>query len=165
MSLSLYQFVDSNIIDMRGTDNTVEFKGLGFEDLACFMRLKMGIFGGLLCTRWWKFCFCVFLYQWRIFPIPCNSLLLWGFTITLRLTTLGWTPLDEWSARRKDLYLTTHTRDKQSCPRRVRSDNRRKLATADPHLWPHGYFFFPTVGKFWWPGEDLAFRTACAPCC
>ena len=32
-----------------------------------------------------------------------------GFTITLRHTTLGWTPLYEWSARRRDLYPTTHT--------------------------------------------------------
>jgi hypothetical protein len=31
-----------------------------------------------------------------------------GFTITFRHTTLGRTPLDEWSARRRDLYLTTH---------------------------------------------------------
>ena len=31
-----------------------------------------------------------------------------GFIITLRPTTLGRTPLDEWSARRRDLYLTTH---------------------------------------------------------
>jgi hypothetical protein len=31
-----------------------------------------------------------------------------GFTITLRRTTLGRTPFNEWSAQRKDLYLTTH---------------------------------------------------------
>jgi hypothetical protein len=31
-----------------------------------------------------------------------------GFTITLRHTTLGRTPLDGWSARRRNLYLTTH---------------------------------------------------------
>jgi hypothetical protein len=31
-----------------------------------------------------------------------------GFTITLGHTTLGRTPLDEWSARCTDLYLTTH---------------------------------------------------------
>jgi hypothetical protein len=31
-----------------------------------------------------------------------------GFTIILRHTTLGRTPLDERSARRRDLYLTTH---------------------------------------------------------
>jgi len=32
-----------------------------------------------------------------------------GFTIILRYTTLGTIPVDEWSARRRDLYLTTHT--------------------------------------------------------
>jgi len=31
-----------------------------------------------------------------------------GYTIALRHTTVGRTPLDEWSARRRDLYLTTH---------------------------------------------------------
>jgi hypothetical protein len=31
-----------------------------------------------------------------------------GFTVTLRHTTLGKTPLDDWSARRRDLYLTTN---------------------------------------------------------
>jgi hypothetical protein len=36
-----------------------------------------------------------------------------GFTITLRHTTLGRTPLDEWSARRRDLYLTTHNTHKR----------------------------------------------------
>jgi hypothetical protein len=38
-------------------------------------------------------------------PGPLHSQ---GFTIILRHTTLGRTPLDEWSARRRDLYLTTH---------------------------------------------------------
>ena len=36
-------------------------------------------------------------------------------------TTVGRTPLDEWSARRRDLYLTihnTHTIHKYPCPRR-----------------------------------------------
>jgi hypothetical protein len=31
-----------------------------------------------------------------------------GFMITLRHTIFGRTPLDEWPARRRDLYLTTH---------------------------------------------------------
>jgi hypothetical protein len=31
-----------------------------------------------------------------------------GFTITLRHTTFRGTPLDEWSARHRDLYLITH---------------------------------------------------------
>jgi len=34
---------------------------------------------------------------------------------TQRRTTVGGTPLDEWSARRRDLYLTTHnTHNKQT---------------------------------------------------
>jgi len=36
-----------------------------------------------------------------------------GFTITFSHTTLGKTPLDEWSARRRDLYLTTHNTHKR----------------------------------------------------
>ena len=38
---------------------------------------------------------------------------------TQRRTTVGRTPLDEWAARRRDLYLTTHTTfttDKHPCP-------------------------------------------------
>ena len=37
---------------------------------------------------------------------------------TQRRTTVGRTPLDEWSARRRDLYLTIHnTHNKHPCPR------------------------------------------------
>jgi hypothetical protein len=36
-----------------------------------------------------------------------------GFTITLRHTTLGRTPLDEGAARRRDLYLTAHNTHKR----------------------------------------------------
>jgi len=32
----------------------------------------------------------------------------WGFTIKLRRTRVCRSPLDEWSARRRELYLTTH---------------------------------------------------------
>jgi len=35
---------------------------------------------------------------------------------TQRYTTVGRTPLDEWSARRRDLYLTTHNaHNRQAC--------------------------------------------------
>jgi hypothetical protein len=51
MCVTLDQFVDSNLMDMHGTNSTVKFIGMGFEDLACFMRLKVGIFGKPLCTR------------------------------------------------------------------------------------------------------------------
>jgi hypothetical protein len=36
-------------------------------------------------------------------PPPC-----WSSTITLTHTTPGRTPLDDWSVRRRNLYLTTH---------------------------------------------------------
>jgi len=36
-----------------------------------------------------------------------------GFTITLRHATFGRTPLDEWSARRRDPYITTHNTHKR----------------------------------------------------
>ena len=37
---------------------------------------------------------------------------------TQRRTAVGMTPLDKWSARRRDLYLTTHdTHNKHLCPR------------------------------------------------
>jgi hypothetical protein len=61
-----------------------------------------------------------------------------GFTIILRHTTLGRTPLDGWSARRRDLYLTTHnTHKRQICvPRvgfesRILANERRKSHTLD----------------------------------
>jgi hypothetical protein len=37
----------------------------------------------------------------------------WGLMITLRHTTLSWTPLEEGSVRRRDLYLTTHNTHKR----------------------------------------------------
>jgi hypothetical protein len=49
------------------------------------------------------------------------------FTITLRNTTLGRTPLDECSARRKDLYMTTD------------DTHSSKQAVADPRLRPRSH--------------------------
>jgi len=50
----------------------------------------------------------VFFLPWRNSPRGPKSPHCRGFTITLRHTTFGRTPLDEWSARRRDLCLTTH---------------------------------------------------------
>ena len=49
---------------------------------------------------------------WRFDPIPGSGLPWRGFTITLRHITFGRTPLDEWSVRRRDLYLTTNNTHK-----------------------------------------------------
>ena len=59
---------------------------------------------------------------------------------TQRRTTAGRTPLDEWSARRRDLYLTTHnTHNRQtSFPR-----NSSRWVAADPHLRRRGHWDKP----------------------
>jgi hypothetical protein len=62
-----------------------------------------------------------------------------GFTITLRHTTLSRTPLDEWSARCRDLYLTkqhSQETDIHACGG-IRTHNPSKQAAADPRLRPH----------------------------
>ena len=57
---------------------------------------------------------------------------------TQRRTTVSRTPLDEWSARRRDLYLTTLTTDKHPCPGGIRTHNLSKRTTPDLRLRLHG---------------------------
>jgi hypothetical protein len=65
-----------------------------------------------------------------------------GFMITLRHTTLGRTCLDEWPARLRDLYLTTHNAQetKIHASDGIWTHNPSKRAAADPHLWPRGHW-------------------------
>jgi len=70
---------------------------------------------------------CIFSY-WRYNPLwvcilqPSSGAIASSRTRfldhTQRRATVGRTPLDEWSIRRRDLYLTTHnTHDRHPCPR------------------------------------------------
>jgi hypothetical protein len=65
-----------------------------------------------------------------------------GFTITLRHTTLGRTPLEGWSARRKT-PLPDNTQHSQPtdirAPGRIRTHNPSKRAAADPGLRQRGH--------------------------
>jgi hypothetical protein len=64
-----------------------------------------------------------------------------GFTITLWHTTLGRTPPDERSARRRDPYLTTHnTHKRQAYSRQDSNHITSRRAAADPRLRPHGHW-------------------------
>jgi len=65
-----------------------------------------------------------------------------SFTITLSINTFGWTPLDERSSRRRDLYLTTHNTDKKDShvPVGVRPRNPNKPTAADPHIRERGHW-------------------------
>jgi len=61
-------------------------------------------------------------------------------TITLRHITFGITRLDEWSARRRDLYLSTRsTQTDIHVPGGIRTCNPSKRAAADPRLKQRGY--------------------------
>ena len=59
-------------------------------------------------------CFVIIFFAMARQPLwGLGRLIFRGFRITLfRHTTLGWTPLDEGSAPRRDLYLTTHNTHK-----------------------------------------------------
>jgi hypothetical protein len=62
-----------------------------------------------------------------------------GFAITLRHTTVSRTPLDEWSARRRDLYLTTHNGETSMPPVGVEVTTSKRVA-ADTRLRPCGHW-------------------------
>ena len=61
---------------------------------------------------------------------------------TQRSTTVGRTPLDEWSARCRDLYLTTHNTHKGETfmpPGEIRTHDLSRRAAADLRLRPRGH--------------------------
>jgi len=91
-----------------------------------FLTLAVFFCGASTCFR-----FMVPLYG----TSPSNS---------IRHTTLGRTPLDEWSARRRDLwqYNTQHETDIQA-PGWIRTHNPSKRATADLPLRLHGHWDWP----------------------
>ena len=70
----------------------------------------------------------------------------WGFAVSLRHTALGWTRLDEWSACRRNLYITTHYTFKRQISIRPAGFEpkipppKKKPAAADPYLRPRGYW-------------------------
>ena len=78
-----------------------------------------------------------------ILPTNCRCRGLLLQLITVDRHTLGRTPLDEWSACRKDLYLTTqHSQqtDRHPCPRAIRTHSSTKRKLADRRLRPRGHW-------------------------
>ena len=75
-----------------------------------------------------------FFFLWRFDPIQCHGLVLRGSAIILTgHNTIGMTPLDDWSARRRDLYLTLHKTQKKHVHTSIgiRTRNPSKRAAAD----------------------------------
>ena len=77
-----------------------------------------------------------FCFLWRCGPARAMaSSFLRFLDHTQRRITVGRTPLDEWSARRRDLYLTTHnTHNRQTSMLPVRFE-----ATISEIEWPQTY--------------------------
>jgi len=66
-------------------------------------------------------------------------------------TTVRRTPLDEWSACRRDLYLTTHdnhNRQTSVPPGGIRNHNPSKRAAADLGLGPRGHWGRHNIGNY-----------------
>jgi hypothetical protein len=61
------------------------------------------------------------------------------FEHTQRRATVGRTPLDEWSARHRDLYLTTQATNIHARGG-IRTYDRSKRAAVDLHLRPRGHW-------------------------
>ena len=84
-----------------------------------------------------------FVCFWRNSPQLTRTFSFFRFLDnTKRHTTVGRTPLDEWSARRRALYVTTqHSKqtDKHA-PSGIRIHNLSKLAAADARLRQRGHW-------------------------
>jgi hypothetical protein len=95
-------------------------KWLVFLDYVCIMSSSMNK-GEFRMSCRVKFCgLTQFTWYCLFFPMAQQSLVGQGLPIIkasrshwFRHTTVGRTPLDEWSVRRRDLYLTTHNTHKR----------------------------------------------------
>ena len=64
----------------------------------------------------------------------------WARASSITRFLVGRTPLDEWSSRHRDFYLTTHTINKRPCLGGIRTHNLSRRAVADPRLRPRGHW-------------------------
>ena len=73
----------------------------------------------------------LFVCFWRNSPHWARTSPFTKFLDHIRHTTVGRTPLDEWSVRRRDHYLTAHnTTDKHPCPRWGSNPQSQQAATG-----------------------------------
>ena len=73
-----------------------------------------------------------FFFLWRCGPTRAmTSSFLRFLDHTQRRTTVGRTPLDEWSARRRDLYLTTHNTKQYTAIHAPRRDSKPTTSAGE----------------------------------
>jgi hypothetical protein len=85
--------------------------------------LRISFFISCLCNSaespplWYYYYYLFIYFLWLYSSVWAMASVFWRFRDHTRRATVGRTPLDEWLARCRDLYLTTHTTDKHPCPR------------------------------------------------
>ena len=107
-----------------------------------------GILTNIRCKRW---LFCLFSLALRPHVGHGPPHFLRFLDHTQRRTTVGRTPLDEWSARRRDLYLINTQHSQQTnihAPGGIQTHNFSKRAVADRRLRPRGYWHRHAKGVF-----------------
>ena len=94
----------------------------------------------------------LFFFYWRYNPLwvcilqPSSGAIASSRTRfldhTQRRATVGRSPLDEWSVRRRDLYLTTHNTQQTNihAPAGIRTHDRSRRVAADLRLRPRGFW-------------------------
>jgi hypothetical protein len=95
--------------------------------------------GGTVGSQNWNFG--IFIYfLWLCSPARAMAPLFTRFRDhTQRRATIGWIPLDEWSARRRGFYLTTHNTHIQTSMLSVGFEPSRRAA-VDLRLRPRGHW-------------------------
>jgi len=109
-SVKIFQFHKLREISWLAEDHLASQEGL--------YSVKLVSLVSYLLSTFWRFIYIHLIYfhpssQWRNSSSGPGPPHYRGFTITLRQTTFGMIPLYEWSARRRDLYLTTHNTPKR----------------------------------------------------
>jgi hypothetical protein len=97
-----------------------------------------------------------FIYLFNYFPLLCSPAHTMASSFTrfldhTRHTTVGRTPPDEWSAHRRDIYLTTcHTHNRQNihASGRIWAHDRSRWAVVDLCLRPCGHWDWLTYAVY-----------------
>ena len=109
--------------------------------LLCVSSLDKTIMN-LLSFIWFNAYTCLNIFFFRCGPTRAmTSSFLRFLDHTQRRATFGRTPLGEWSARRRDIYLTTQTLTTNiHVPDGIRTHDLSKRAAADLRLRPRGHW-------------------------
>jgi hypothetical protein len=117
-------------------------------NIVCNLDYTEHFFG----LKFWSYV-CLFLCLWLKSPVVGVGLLIFEvpWSHSFRHTTLGRTPLGEWSVRRRDLCLTTHNAHKRNIHASggIRTHNPSKRLAEGPRLTRSGHW--DGLWSYVWP--------------